>query len=224
MADYVILFGPPGVGKGTQAVLLAGELNLLHVATGDLFRDYLKRETPLGLLARGYMDRGELVPDEVTIEMLRERIEQPDAATGALLDGFPRTEQQADALARMLAEKGEEVRLVVFIIAPIDLLLRRLLNRWTCGQCGAIYNMVSHRPRAAGICDRCGGVVARRSDDHPDVHRKRISVYMEQTMNLVHYYRMRGLLVQIDGDRPIEDVHQDILAAIEQSRNQQQIA
>ena len=224
MADYIVLFGPPGVGKGTQAELLTENLGLTHVATGDLFRDHLKRQTPLGLLARDYMDRGELVPDEVTIGMLRERIEQPDAVAGALLDGFPRTVQQAEALAHMLAERGAALRLVLFIVAPIDLLLRRLLNRWTCGQCGAIYNMVSHPSRVASVCDRCGGTVAKRSDDHPEVHRKRIGVYMDLTMKLVHYYRARDLLVQVDGDRPIEQVHQSILAVIDHARSQQQPA
>ena len=218
MADYILLFGAPGVGKGTQAELLIERLKLPHIATGDLFRDHLKRETPLGLLAKGYMERGELVPDAVTIGMLRERIEQPDAVRGVLLDGFPRTETQADALARMLAEKGEAVRVVLFISAPIDVLLARLLNRWTCSQCDAIYNIVSHPPHETGICDRCGGTVVKRSDDQPEVHRKRISVYMEQTMRLVGYYRERGLLVQIEGERPIEDVHQDILSAIARSK------
>jgi len=218
VADFILLFGPPGVGKGTQAELLVKSLALPHVATGDLFRDHLKRNTQLGQLARGYMDRGELVPDEVTISMLRERIDQPDAAAGVLLDGFPRTAQQAEALSGLLVEKGEAVGVVLFISAPVETLLRRLADRWTCSQCGAIYNMVTHRPHQPGVCDRCGGPVVKRSDDNPDVHRKRIDVYMDQTMKLVDFYRDRGLLVQVDGERSVEDVHQDILSAIARSR------
>lgn len=218
MADYILLFGPPGVGKGTQAELLTKTLKLPHVATGDLFRDHLKRETKLGKLAKGFMDRGELVPDEVTVGMLRERIEQPDAVNGVLLDGFPRTEQQAESLSRMLAERGESVRVVLFIYASMDVLLKRLADRWTCSQCGAIYNLITHLPRREGRCDRCGGPIVKRSDDQPDVHRKRIDVYIEQTMRLADYYRDRDLLVQIDGERPVEEVSQDILDAIARSR------
>jgi adenylate kinase len=221
VADYILLFGAPGVGKGTQAELLTERLKLPHVATGDLFRDHLKRETPLGQLAKGYMDRGELVPDAVTIEMLRERIQRPDAINGVLLDGFPRTAAQAEALAQMLAEMGEAVRVVLFIHGPIDMLLDRLANRWTCSNCGAIYNLVSHQPRQTGVCDRCGGTIVKRADDNPDVHRKRISVYMQQTMPLVEYYRERGLLVEIDGDRSIDEVEQVIVGAIARSKSRQ---
>ncbi|HLF27916.1 MAG TPA: adenylate kinase [Anaerolineae bacterium] len=218
MADYILLFGPPGVGKGTQAELLIKHLELPHIATGDLFRDHLKRETALGRLAKDYMARGELVPDAVTIGMLKERIEQPDAHEGALLDGFPRTAAQADALARLLAEEDAAVCVVLFISAPTEVLLERLTNRWTCSQCGAIYNMVTNPPRTPGICDRCGGAVTQRADDNPEVHRKRIHVYLEQTMPLVDYYRQHGLLVEIDGRQSIEAVQRDILDAIARSK------
>lgn len=219
MADYIVLFGPPGVGKGTQAELLIEYLKLPHVATGDLFRDNLKRETSLGSLAKDYMSRGELVPDEVTIGMLKERIEQPDAANGVLLDGFPRTAKQADALSELLVEKGERVSVVLFIAAPQEVLLARLANRWTCGQCGAIYNTVSNPTHEKGVCDRCGGEVVQRADDNPDVHRKRIDVYLEQTMPLVAYYREKGLLAEVDGRRAIDEVHGDILEAIARARS-----
>ncbi len=224
MADYILLFGPPGVGKGTQAELLIKRLTLPHLSTGDLFRDHLKRETPLGRLAKGYMARGELVPDEVTIGMLRERIEQADAAGGALLDGFPRNRAQAEALDRLLAEHGKLVCVVLFISAPSEVLLERLADRWTCGRCGAIYNVVTNPPDAAGVCDRCGGPVEQRADDNPEVHRKRVSVYLEQTMPLVEYYRERGLLAEIDGRQSIADVQRDILAAIENARNRRRRA
>jgi len=220
VADYILLFGPPGVGKGTQAKLLSQRLKLPHVATGDLFRDHLKRETELGQLAKGYMDRGELVPDEVTVGMLKERVNQPDAAGGVLLDGFPRTEPQAEALADLLAEHGEGVSVVLFISAPREVLLGRLSNRWTCSQCGAIYNAVTRPMNQTGSCDRCGGEVVQRADDNPEVHGKRISVYLEQTMPLVEYYRQRGLLVEVDGRQSIDDVQRDILAAVAQARDE----
>jgi adenylate kinase len=210
------------VGKGTQADLLAKRLGLRHVATGDLFRDHLKRETSLGRLAQGYMERGELVPDEVTIGMLRERIEQPDAAKGVLLDGFPRTQAQAEALAAMLAEMGESLLGVVSISAPTEVLLNRLVNRWTCSQCGAIYNLTSNQPHAAGACDRCGGKLVQRADDQPDVQRKRIEVYLQQTLPLIAYYRDRALLMQIDGEQSIDEVHHNIVDAIAELKNRHQ--
>jgi len=218
VADYILLFGPPGVGKGSQAELLGEGLKLPHVATGDLFRDNLKRETPLGLLARDYMSRGELVPDEVTIAMLKERLDRPDAARGALLDGFPRTEAQAAALANLLAERGGSIRAVLFISAPEEVLLERLASRWTCGRCGAIYNATTSPTREPGVCDRCGGPVEQRADDSPDVQRKRIRVYLEQTLPLVEHYRRQGLLAEIDGRRSIQEVHRGILEAIDWSR------
>ena len=218
MADFIVLFGPPGVGKGTQAELLVGRLKLPHVATGDLFRDHIKRQTPLGRLAKGYMDRGELVPDAVTIGMLRERIEQTDAANGALLDGFPRSAAQADALAQLLAEKGEAVRVVLLISVPTDALLERLANRRTCSRCGAVYNLVTNPPQQEGTCDRCGGPVVQRADDQPEVQKKRIDVYLQQTMPLVDYYRERRLVEEIDGQQTIPEVHHQILQAIGRSR------
>ena len=218
MTDYVLLFGPPGVGKGSQAELLSEDLNLPHVATGDLFRDNLRRETPLGLLAKGYMSRGELVPDEITAAMLKERLDRPDAAQGALLDGFPRTEAQATVLAHLLAERGARIGVVLFISAPEEVLLERLASRWTCGRCGAIYNATTNPMREPGVCDRCGGPVEQRADDSPDVQRKRIRVYLEQTLPLVDYYRRQGLLVEIDGGQSIQEVRRQILEAIERSR------
>lgn len=214
MADYIVLFGPPGVGKGTQAEPLAERYKLPHVSTGDLFREHLQRQTALGRLAKGYMDRGVLVPDDLTIDMLRERIERPDAVNGALLDGFPRSASQADALAKMLAEKGESVRVVLFLSVPIAVLLERLSNRRTCSRCGAIYNVVTNQSHEVGVCDRCGGPVVQRADDQPDVHQKRIDVYRDQTMPLVDYYRARGLLVEIDGLKPIDEVYDQIVNTI----------
>jgi adenylate kinase len=218
MADYILLFGPPGVGKGSQAERLRESLQLPHVATGDVFRDNVKRETPLGVLAEGYMSRGELVPDEVTVALLKERLDQPDAVRGVLLDGFPRTEAQATALAHLLAERGESVRIVLFISAPEEVLIERLASRWTCGRCGAIYNAATNPTREPGVCDRCGGPVEQRADDSPDVQRRRIRVYLEQTVPVVEYYRQRGVLAEIDGRRSIEEVYTDILEAIERSR------
>ena len=217
MADYILLFGPPGAGKGSQAQLLGESLKLPHVATGDLFRDILKQETPLGVLAKGYMSRGELVPDEVTIAMLKERLDRPDAARGALLDGFPRTEAQAAALSELLAERGGRIRAVLFISAPEEVLLERLTGRWTCGRCGAIYNATTNPTRAPGVCDRCGSPVEQRTDDSPDVQRRRIRVYLEQTLPLVEYYRRQGQLVEIDGRQSLQEVHREILEAIDRS-------
>jgi adenylate kinase len=188
------------------------------VATGDLFREHLKRETELGRLARSYIDRGALVPDDITIGMVRERLNDPDTQKGMLLDGFPRTIPQADALTALLAQHGSSVRRVLFINAPKPVLLERLGNRMTCMQCGTIYNSRTQSPEVAGVCDQCGGQVVQRSDDRPEVHLKRIDVDLEQTMPLVEYYQRQGLLTLIDGQQSIDQVYADLLQAIEQAR------
>lgn len=214
MAKYLVLFGPPGVGKGTQAERLKDELRIAHVATGDLFRDNLKRETELGKLARSYMDRGALVPDEVTIGMVRERLKEVDTQNGVLFDGFPRTVAQAEALDNLLGERGGRIEKVLFIHAPDGVLLDRLGNRWTCQKCGAVYNLNSKPPKVAGVCDVCGGELYQRPDDNLETQRKRIEVYAAQTAPLIDYFDHKGMLARIDGQQPIEKVTADVRAAI----------
>ena len=215
MAKYLVLFGPPGVGKGTQAERLKEELQIAHVATGDLFRDNLKRETELGKLAKSYMDRGALVPDEVTIGMVRERLKEADTQNGVLFDGFPRTVAQAEALDKLLGERGGRIERVLFIHAPDSVLLDRLGNRWTCKKCGAVYNLNSKPPKVAGVCDLCGGELYQRPDDNLETQRKRIEVYASQTAPLIEYFDQKGLLARIDGQQLIEKVTADVRAAIE---------
>jgi adenylate kinase len=215
MAKYLVLFGPPGVGKGTQAERLKDELQIAHVATGDLFRDNLKRETELGKLAKSYMDRGALVPDEVTIGMVRERLKEADTQNGVLFDGFPRTVAQAEALDKLLGERGGRIEKVLFIHAPDSVLLDRLGNRWTCKKCGAVYNLNSKPPKVAGVCDVCGGELYQRPDDNLETQKKRIEVYAAQTAPLIEYFDQKGLLARIDGQQPIEKVTADVRAAIE---------
>ena len=214
MAKYLVLFGPPGVGKGTQAERLKEELHIAHVATGDLFRDNLKRATELGKLAKSYMDRGALVPDEVTIGMVRERLKEADTQNGVLFDGFPRTVAQAEALDKLLGERGSKIEKVIFINASPEVLLERLGNRWTCKQCGAVYNASTKPPKVAGVCDHCGGEVYQRPDDKPEVQKKRIDVYLEQTSPLIEYFDKLDMLVRIDGQQPIETVYAAAIAAI----------
>jgi adenylate kinase len=214
MAKYLVLFGPPGVGKGTQAELLKDELQIAHVATGDLFRDNLKRETELGQLAKSYMDRGALVPDEVTIAMVRERLKEADTQNGVLFDGFPRTVAQAEALDKLLGERGGRIEKVLFIHAPAEVLLDRLGNRWTCKKCGAVYNLNSKPPKVAGVCDACGGELYQRPDDNLETQKKRIEVYAAQTAPLIEYFDLKGMLARIDGQQPIEKVTADVKAAI----------
>ena len=214
MAKYLVLFGPPGVGKGTQAERLKDELQIAHVATGDLFRDNLKRETELGKLAKSYMDRGALVPDEVTIGMVRARLEEADTQNGVLFDGFPRTVAQAEALDNLLAERSGRIEQVLFIDAPSSVLLDRLGNRWTCKKCGAVYNVNSKPPRMAGVCDACGGELYQRPDDNPATQQKRIEVYAEQTAPLIAYFDQKNMLARIDGQQPIDKVTADVKAAI----------
>ncbi len=214
MGKYIVLLGPPGAGKGTQADMLSQKLGIPHVASGDLFRDHLKRQTELGQLAKGYMDRGELVPDEVTIGMVKERIAQPDCATGVILDGFPRTVPQADALNRVMAEQGKAITCVPYINVRDEALLERLTARWTCRNCQAVYNVLAKPPRQSGVCDVCGGELYQRADDTPETQRHRIEVYNKQTAPLIAYYRERGLLAEVNGEQSIEAVQEALLQAV----------
>jgi adenylate kinase len=199
MTTNVILLGPPGAGKGTQAKTLSERTTLTHVASGDLFRAALREGTELGMLAKSYMDRGELVPNEVVIGMILERISRPDCASGVIFDGFPRTREQAVALEDSLGMHKSKIDAVLFLRAPNDVLLRRIAGRQTCKTCGATYNVYyfpSHRP---GICDACGGKLYQRSDDSMETAQHRLDVYFAQTMPLIEYYQRQGILHEIDG-------------------------
>ncbi len=218
MATYIVLLGPPGAGKGTQAELISEKLRLVHVSSGDLFRENRKLKTELGQLAQSYMDRGELVPDDVTIAMVKERLGRPDCKEGALLDGFPRTPAQADALEKMLNAMGGGVNCVPYISVPPDVLIERLSGRWTCRAEGHVYHQKYNPPRVAGVCDLDGSELYQREDDKPATVENRIKVYLAQTSPLIEYYRQRSLLAEIDGQRAIEEVSGDLLAAIEKSR------
>jgi adenylate kinase len=214
MATYIVLLGPPGAGKGTQAQVVAREMNLAHISSGDLFRENLKNQTDLGKLAQGYMNRGELVPDDVTIAMVRDRISRPDCKEGALLDGFPRTPAQADALAEMLETMGAKVNSVPYISVPADVLIERLGGRWSCPSCGRVYHEKYNPPQTAGVCDVDGTKLIQRDDDKAETVERRIRVYMEQTSPLIEYYRQKGLLMEVNGEQSIEEVSKDILKAI----------
>ncbi len=203
----VILMGPPGAGKGTQAKRLAAELGLPHVASGDIFREHVKRGTELGRKAQPYMDRGELVPDDITIAMIIERLSRPDCEQGALLDGFPRTVPQAQALDERLAEINWCISAVPYIRVSEPVLLRRLSGRRICRNCGAVYHIEFRPPARPGVCDVCGGPLYQRPDDSLETARRRLQVYFEQTAPVLAYYENQGLLVEIDGEQGIEEVY-----------------
>lgn len=211
---YIILLGPPASGKGTQAERLQEALGLPHVASGDLFRYNLKNETELGLKAKAYMEKGALVPDDITIGMVMDRLDQPDCQDGALLDGFPRTIAQAEALDAALAEKGTEVTRVLNIVVPDDALVERVTGRRLCRECGASYHVKFNPPEEPGVCDKCGGELYQRKDDTEETVRKRIEVYWEQTSPLIDYYREKDILLDVDGDQPIDDVTQALMDAV----------
>lgn len=215
MARFIVLLGPPGAGKGTQAKIIAEKHGLVHVSSGDLFRENLKAQTELGQKAQTFMNRGELVPDDVTIAMIRERLNCPDCKNGALLDGFPRTPAQADALNEMLKEFHGKVDLVPYISVPSEVLVERLGGRWTCRAAGHVYHEKFNPPIKAGVCDFDGSELYQRDDDKPETVARRIKVYFEQTSPLIEYYRSRGLLAEIDGTLPIDEVTVKMLAAIE---------
>jgi adenylate kinase len=211
---YVVLLGPPASGKGTQAAQLREALNLPHVASGDLFRENLKNETELGQKAKAYMDRGELVPDDVTIAMVMDRLSQPDCANGALLDGFPRTIAQAEALDQALAAQGHKISMVPNIAVPDEVLVERVSGRRICRVCGESYHVRFNPPKQPGVCDNDGGELYQRDDDQPETVRQRLKVYWEQTSPLIDYYRNKGVLVEIKGDQSIDAVQADLRAAV----------
>lgn len=214
MTKYLVLLGPPGVGKGTQAKILAERTGLAHISSGDLFRENIKNQTELGMLAQSYMNKGELVPDDVTIGMIRERLNRPDCGAGAILDGFPRTPAQADALEAMLEEFKGHVDAVPFISAEEDVLVERLSSRWTCRANGHIFNQKFNPPRVSGICDFDGSELYQRDDDKAETVKRRIHVYLEQTSPLIAYYREHGKLIEIDGMQSIEQVSQALVSAL----------
>ena len=218
MATYIVLLGPPGAGKGTQAQIIAEKYDLVHVSSGDLFRENLKKETELGKLAQTYMSRGELVPDDVTIAMVRDRLARPDCVNGALLDGFPRTPAQAQALAVMLKEFHGAVNLVPYISVAPEILIERLSGRWTCRLNGHVFHEKFNPPQTNGLCDFDGSELYQRDDDKKETVERRIKVYQEQTAPLIEYYSKNGLLAELDGTKPIDEVTVDMIAAIEKAK------
>jgi adenylate kinase len=210
----VVLLGAPGAGKGTQAAKMVEEFGLPHISTGDIFRKAVADGTALGLEAKRYMDSGELVPDEVTIGIVKERLQQPDCARGFILDGFPRTVPQADALGDALASMGRALDAVVLVDVPKSALVERLTARRQCRACGRIYNVLTDRPSVDGKCDECGGEVYQRDDDTVGTVTNRLDVYERNTAPLVEYYRGRGLLRVVDGDRDPDDVFVDVTSIL----------
>jgi adenylate kinase len=214
MSVRVIFLGPPGAGKGTQAGELAREWGVPHIATGDMLREAAARGTRLGLEAKRYMDTGALVPDDVVIGLVGERLGETDAAGGAVLDGFPRTVAQAEALDRLLRARGADIDRVVFFDVARPELLRRLTGRRICRNCGASYHVAFVPPRVAGICDRCGGELYQRDDDTETAVAKRLDVYATQTAPLLDYYRGRGILGEIRGEGAVADITAAIRQAV----------
>ncbi len=211
---FVVLLGAPGAGKGTQAEILAERLEVPHVATGDLFRAAVRERSAMGLEARRYMERGQLVPDEITVQMLLDRLAQGDADQGVVLDGFPRTPAQAVTLDSALAEHGARVDHALEIEVPLEDLVRRMSGRWICADNGHVYNEVSHPPRVVGRCDLDGSALLQREDDKADTIRARLDLQLGALAEVSRHYRDRGILRTVDGRRPIEQVTADLLAII----------
>ncbi len=214
MVLHIVLLGPPGAGKGTQAEIVAEKLGLAHISSGDLFRENINNQTELGKLAKQFIDRGELVPDGVTIDMVKERLTKPDCKRGALLDGFPRTPAQAESLEKMLQEKNVHLNIVPLIEVPEQLLVERLGGRWTCREKGHVFHEKFNPPKTAGKCDFDGSELYQRDDDKPETVQNRIHVYNQQTTPLIDYFKGRKLLAEIDGSLPIEKVTEALLVAI----------
>ncbi|MBO7667236.1 MAG: adenylate kinase [Firmicutes bacterium] len=211
----IVLLGPPGAGKGTQAEVLTKKLLVPHISTGDMFRAAIKNGTAMGIEAKGYMDRGQLVPDEVTVGIIKDRIAQSDCSGGFLLDGFPRTIAQAEALDKLLEDKGG-LDAVLNISVPLEKLVERLTGRRMCRKCGAIYHMLYNAPAKEGVCDACGGELYQRDDDKLETVTNRLDVYEAQTAPLIGFYEKQGKLFTVNGDQPINAVLADLGKALGQ--------
>ena len=214
MSKFYVLLGPPGAGKGTQAAIVAEQCGIPHISSGNIFRENLENKTELGIKAKQYMEKGELVPDEITIGMVQDRLLQPDCKNGAMLDGFPRTPAQADALAAFLSENDGKIECVPFINVSSEELIERLGGRWTCKAEGHVFHSKYKPPKKEGICDFDGSPLYQRKDDKPETVKQRIEVYFKQTAPLIDYYKEKGLLQEIDGELPIEEVTKAILKVI----------
>jgi len=215
----LILLGPPGAGKGTQAEILSKAFDIPHISTGDMFREAVANGTRLGLQAKGFMEAGQLVPDDVTIGIVRERLRKPDCRRGFLLDGFPRTVPQAEALDRILEDLNEHLDAVISIEVPEDKIVRRLSLRRVCGDCGTIYHLETKPPAPDGRCKVCGGEIYQRADDSEETVRKRLEVYRLQTEPLIRYYERKGLLRRVSGDSDIETVSKETFRILERLQN-----
>lgn len=211
----LVLLGPPGAGKGTQAANIVNEFQVPHISTGDIFRKNLKENTPLGLKAKEYMDKGLLVPDELVVDLVKDRLSQEDCKKGFMLDGFPRTVVQAEALDRVLADMDMSLSAVLNIEVDQNLLLKRITGRRICRSCGATYHVEFNPPKAEGVCDLCGGELYQRDDDVEETVSKRLEVYNEQTQPLIDFYKNSGVLKDIDGQQDIDVVFEDIKKALE---------
>jgi adenylate kinase len=211
---YIIMLGAPGAGKGTQADILSQEMGLPHIASGDLFRQALEERTEVGLLAKSYMDKGKLVPDEITIKMILERINQPDCISGFLLDGFPRTLHQAQVLDKALNEQGKNIDRAIYIEVPNTELVKRLSGRWLCRVCQTPYHVVSSPPKTPGKCDKCGGELYQRSDDREETVKDRLGVFFAQTVPILDYYKKQNKLVRVNGNLGMQRVAREIISAL----------
>jgi adenylate kinase len=212
--EVVLLLGAPGAGKGTQARFVARLLGVPHVASGDLLREHRQRATVLGQAAQAFMDRGDLVPDELVVEMIVDRLDRRDAERGALLDGFPRTLAQARALESRLRGRGGRIRAAIYVEVPTDVLIERLAGRWLCRSCQSSFHSVFNPPRAQGRCDHCGGELYQRPDDRRDVVENRVNVYLRDTLPVVAHYQAQGALQRINGNRPIQVVRDALCEAL----------
>lgn len=211
---YVVILGAPGAGKGTQADILSQQMNLPHIASGDLFRQALAEETEVGLLAKSYMDKGELVPDEITIRMILERIDRPDCASGCLFDGFPRTLHQAEVLDEAFQEQGKSIDKAIYIEVPSEELVKRLSGRWLCRNCQTPYHTISSPPKIPGKCDKCGGELYQRADDKEETVKERLKVFFAQTVPILDYYEKQNKLVRVDGNLGIQGVAREIMSVL----------
>jgi len=210
----VVLMGPPGAGKGTQAGTVARLVDVAHVASGDLLREIIKQDSELSQQLKAYMDRGELVPDELTLGIVMARLSEPDCENGFILDGFPRTVAQAEALDGRLAVAGRHLQRVINLVVPEDVLLARLSGRWLCRDCHTSYHVIFSPPTTSGVCDRCGGPLYQRADDTLETARRRLEVYDNDTRPVLDYYRAAGILVEVPGDRSVGEVSEALRAAI----------